>query len=131
MGRNITEEQYKELDSKLKSVIESLEYLVTCNQRESENVTCYHAHSLNEPIQILTDAKKILVQEENMEQGSAREITICKECEFAERRGGPDGPNPSGHCLNEDAPLFDYVHGFRLCKDINKGHCQFFKVFKE
>ena len=57
----ITEEEYKELDSKLKSVIETLEYLVTCNQRDP-NVTCYHAHSLNEPIQTLIDAKVILVK---------------------------------------------------------------------
>ena len=58
--RHITEEEYKGLDSKLKSVIERLEYLVTCNQREPKNVTCYHAHSLDEPIHILILAKRIL-----------------------------------------------------------------------
>ena len=82
-------------------------------------------------------------------EAPARGVTICKDCEFAERGGlkfslasyslshvgkeeipghylGPDYPTPTGHCLNSDAPVSEYVHGFKYCGDINKGDCQFF-----
>ena len=133
----ITEKQYKELDSKLKSVIGTLEYLVACNQREPENVTCYHFHSLNEPIQTLMDAKEILMGKAYLDDRKKvmhtlypptekPEVTICKECKFAEREGLGD-PTPSGFCLNEDAPVTEFVEGNRSCGVINKGNCGFFK----
>ena len=76
------------------------------------------------------------------------QITTCKDCEFAERVGNlPDKEvdqmalerssyflsqaarsGITGHCLNPDAPIYDYVHGFRRCAVINNnGKCQFFQ----
>lgn len=70
-------------------------------------------------------------------------ITICRECEFAERIDPKLLSNEakrssyllsqqyksgmSGRCLSVDAPIEDYVYGFKHCTDINEGHCQFFK----
>ena len=54
------------------------------------------------------------------------QITICKECEFAERVESGD---PDGLCLNTDAPVSEYVHGIKQCAFINNGHCEFFKVY--
>ena len=50
-------------------------------------------------------------------------VTICRECSFAERM---ESGEPTGHCLNEKAPVSDYVYGFRRCVEINKGDCGFF-----
>ena len=126
----VIEEQYKELDSKLKSVIGTLEYLVTCNQREP-GVTCYHAHSLNEPIQTLTDAKEILMGDAQIVPPNKEkpEVTVCKECKFAEREDSAAAfeETLTGFCLNEKAPVTEFVMGNRSCVKINNGDCQFFE----
>ena len=55
-------------------------------------------------------------------------VTICKDCKFAERGAPGEFELPlSGHCLNEEAPVRDFVYGFRICGDINKGGCEFFE----
>ena len=57
-------------------------------------------------------------------------VTLCIDCEFAEKEG-PDDPSPTRHCLNTDAPISEFIHGFRNCRAINKGHCKFFQAYKE
>ena len=51
------------------------------------------------------------------------EVTICRECTFAERE---DDSTPTGHCLSPEAPVSEFVYGFKHCGDINKGDCGFF-----
>ena len=55
-------------------------------------------------------------------------VTICRGCTFAERE---DDSTPTGHCLNPDAPVSDWVYGFKFCAAINKGQCAFFRVRDE
>jgi len=54
-------------------------------------------------------------------------VTICKECEFAGKvKIGTHKPELTGSCLSIDAPVTDYVSGFKACKLINDGKCKFY-----
>lgn len=52
-------------------------------------------------------------------------VTICKECQFAKKIGMAQ--EVTGRCLSVDAPVTDYVSGFKACRLINNGKCKFFK----
>ena len=73
-----------------------------------------------------------LTKEEIMmrKETTTREVTVCKECKFAER-GNSIAEKAlivvTGFCLNEDAPVSEYVMGSKICKSINGGYCKFFK----
>ena len=56
-------------------------------------------------------------------------VTICKECEFTERKVSKDlqTSGMTGVCLNTDAPFTDFVEGYKGCALINDGKCKFFK----
>ena len=71
-----------------------------------------------------------------------REVTVCKECKFAEVQNIHRGESErssyalsqlgkteiSGLCLSLDAPVSDFVHGSKNCQVINNyGKCEFFQ----
>ena len=62
-----------------------------------------------------------------------KEVTICKECGFAEKKPSKTGASLerqrlSGACQSPDASIHDFVEGLKFCHILNKrGDCKFFK----
>jgi len=60
-------------------------------------------------------------------------VTICKECEYAEKNPSKTGASLerqrlSGACLSPDASIHNFVEGIKFCYELNKhGDCKFFK----
>ena len=52
----------------------------------------------------------------------AKEITICVKCKYFNSSASSD------ECTCEDAPLYDFVSGIKLCLQINKhGNCEWYE----
>jgi len=44
-------------------------------------------------------------------------ITICSNCVY----------HTGNSCKHPDAPVSEYEYGIKFCKEINKGHCEYYQ----